>query len=104
VLPDVLVDCFTLSDQSIDGAASVARNISERYHERKIRILPVRCGSTRGRRRRSTPDGGWPAPSSTGCRRACRARTWSGMGIGRDPYRSYYNYEETLATFGDEAG
>ena len=26
-LPDILVDCFTLNDQSIDGAAAVARNV-----------------------------------------------------------------------------
>ena len=40
-LPDVLVDCFTLSDQSIDGAASVARQIAERYTGRRIPIFPV---------------------------------------------------------------
>lgn len=40
-LPDILVDCFTLSDQGIDGASSVARHIEERYPDRAIRILPV---------------------------------------------------------------
>src|SRR5450432_327523 len=40
-LPDMLVDCFTLNDQSIDGASAVAKHINERYHERHIRILPV---------------------------------------------------------------
>src|SRR5258708_11157813 len=39
--PDVLVDCFTLSDQSINGAALVAEYISTKYRDRKIRILPV---------------------------------------------------------------
>ena len=40
-MPDVLVDCFTLSSQSIEGAAAVARHIDERYPSRGIRILPV---------------------------------------------------------------
>src|ERR1700735_313847 len=40
-LPDVLVICFTLSDQSIEGAATVARQIGDRYRDRNIRILPV---------------------------------------------------------------
>ena len=40
-MPDVLVDCFTLSTQSIEGAAAVARHIDERYPGRGIRILPV---------------------------------------------------------------
>ena len=40
-LPDVLTICFTLSDQSIEGAANVARQISGRYRDRNIRVLPV---------------------------------------------------------------
>ncbi len=40
-LPDILVDCFTLNDQSIDGAAAVARNLDQRYHYRNIQVLPV---------------------------------------------------------------
>ena len=40
-LPDVLAVCFTLSNQSIEGAANVARQISNRYRDRNIRVLPV---------------------------------------------------------------
>ena len=40
-LPDVLTVCFTLSDQSIEGAANVAQQISGRYRDRNIRVLPV---------------------------------------------------------------
>src|ERR1700684_659780 len=40
-LPDILVICFTLNDQSIDGASNVAQQISGRYRDRNIRILPV---------------------------------------------------------------
>ena len=40
-LPDVLTVCFTLSDQCIEGAANVARQISNRYRDRNIRVMPV---------------------------------------------------------------
>ena len=54
-LPDILVDCFTLNDQSIDGAAAIARNLAQRYHYRNIQVLPVpdahrRSGEGQGRR------------------------------------------------------
>ena len=40
-LPDILVNCFTLNDQSIDGAAAIAKNLAQRYHYRNIQVLPV---------------------------------------------------------------
>jgi MinD-like ATPase involved in chromosome partitioning or flagellar assembly len=45
-LPDTLVDCFTLSDQGIHGAAQVAHTVQSRYsarnsRQRLIRVLPV---------------------------------------------------------------
>ena len=41
-LPDVLVDCFTLSDQSIEGAADGGARRSQAHNSRRdIRILPV---------------------------------------------------------------
>ncbi|POG46404.1 ATP/GTP-binding protein [Streptomyces sp. ZL-24] len=104
-LPDVLVDCFTLSDQSIDGAASVARQISERYTGRPIRIFPVPMRIDEGEKEKA--DAG---------RALARLKFdrlphdlsgdeltayWGAVEI---PYRPYYAYEETLATFGDEVG
>src|SRR5690348_9928037 len=40
-LPDTLVVCYTLNDQSMDGGASIARQINSRYRDRNIRVLPV---------------------------------------------------------------
>jgi hypothetical protein len=40
-LPDILVDCFTLSTQGIEGAERMARRIQERYPDHDIRVLPV---------------------------------------------------------------
>ena len=56
-LPDVLVDCYTLSDQGIDGAATVARKVAVQTATGRIGrsgSCPSRCGWTpaRGRSRR----------------------------------------------------
>jgi tetratricopeptide (TPR) repeat protein len=104
-LPDVLVDCFTLSSQSIDGAAAVAKQIDERYRERGIRILPVpmriefgenakvEAGRAYARRQFDRfPRGMSPEQAD---------RYWLSIEI---PYRPYYAFEETLATFGDAPG
>ena len=101
-LPDILVDCFTLNDQSIDGAAAIARSVDQRYHYRNIRVLPVPMrideaekdkadvGLARSRRRGSA---------------ACRGMGeyeesdyWASVAI---PYKPFYAFEETLAVFGD---
>lgn len=104
-LPDVLVDCFTLSDQSIDGAASVARQIAERYTGRPISIYPVPMRIDEGEKEKA--DAGRALARLKFDR---LPRDLSGdeltayWGAVEIPYRPYYAYEETLATFGDEAG
>ncbi|MEU5069024.1 FxSxx-COOH system tetratricopeptide repeat protein [Streptomyces virginiae] len=104
-LPDVLVDCFTLSDQSIDGAASVARQIDERFNDRGIKIYPVPMRIDEGEKEK--------ADAGRALARIKFDRFPSGLvgdeltsywGAVEIPYRPYYAYEETLATFGDEAG
>ncbi|MFI5620013.1 FxSxx-COOH system tetratricopeptide repeat protein [Streptomyces sp. NPDC051567] len=104
-LPDVLVDCFTLSDQSIDGAAAVARQIDERFHGRGIRIYPVPMRIDEGEKEK--------ADAGRALARIKFDRFPGGLlgdeltsywGAVEIPYRPYYAYEETLATFGDEAG
>lgn len=102
-LPDVLVDCFTLSDQSIDGAASVARQISERYTGRPISIFPVPMRIDEGEKEKADA---YRALARLKFDRLPRDLSgdeltayWGAVEI---PYRPYYAYEETLATFGDE--
>ena len=104
-MPDVLAVCFTLSDQSIEGASGIAKVISERYSSRGIRILPVpmrvdeaekvKADAGRGLARRSFE--GLPA----GMSETQLARYWGAVEI---PYRAYYAYEEILACFGDQTG
>ncbi|RST18641.1 tetratricopeptide repeat protein [Streptomyces sp. WAC05374] len=104
-LPDALVDCFTLSDQSMDGAAAVARQIDERYGGRGIRIFPVPMRIDEGEKEKADAGralarlkfDGFPS----GMTGEELAAYWGAVEI---PYRPYYAYEETLATFGDDAG
>ncbi|MET9802686.1 FxSxx-COOH system tetratricopeptide repeat protein [Streptomyces sp. NPDC006368] len=104
-LPDALVDCFTLSDQSMDGAAAVARQIDERYGGRGIRIFPVPMRIDEGEKEKADAGralarlkfDGFPS----GMTGEELVAYWGAVEI---PYRPYYAYEETLATFGDDAG
>ncbi|MFD4143260.1 FxSxx-COOH system tetratricopeptide repeat protein [Streptomyces sp. NPDC058572] len=104
-LPDLLVDCFTLSDQSIDGAAAVARQIDERYGGRGIRIFPVPCRIDEGEKEKADAGRALARLKFDGIPSGLTGDEltayWGAVEI---PYRPYYAYEETLATFGDEAG
>jgi tetratricopeptide (TPR) repeat protein len=99
--PDTVVDCFTLSTQSIEGAAAVAHSIDE--HDRDIRILPVpmrvedgeQSKLENGRAMARARFAGYPR----GLAKDEQLRYWGDVEI---PYKTYYAYEETLATFGDE--
>jgi cellulose biosynthesis protein BcsQ/tetratricopeptide (TPR) repeat protein len=104
-LPDLLAVCFTLSNQSIEGAANVARQISNRYRDRNIRVLPVPMriedgekekldiGRSTARRRFE----GFPQ----GLTQTDSLAYWTSVEV---PYKPFYAFEETLATFGDEPG
>ncbi|HKT06044.1 MAG TPA: hypothetical protein VJT31_41590, partial [Rugosimonospora sp.] len=104
-LPDTVVACFTLSEQGIEGTATIAQQISQRRTPRQIRVLPVpmridaaekekvEVGLSVARQR----FGGLPAALSAEEQTRYWART-------RVPYQSFYAYEEILATVGDEPG
>jgi CO dehydrogenase nickel-insertion accessory protein CooC1 len=104
-LPDVLTVCFTLSDQSIEGAASVARQISRRYRDRNIRVLPVPMRIEDGEKEKLDIGRalarmrfeGFPA----GLTQEESALYWASVEV---PYKPFYAFEETLATFGDDPG
>ncbi|GLX93112.1 FxSxx-COOH system tetratricopeptide repeat protein [Herbidospora sp. NBRC 101105] len=104
-LPDVLVDCFTMADQSIEGAAKVAHYIDERVRSRPIRVLPVPMRIDDGEKEKL--DAGrqlarnqfenLPKDMSP----EERNRYWGAVEI---PYKRFYAFEETLAAFGDTPG
>jgi MinD-like ATPase involved in chromosome partitioning or flagellar assembly/uncharacterized protein (DUF2267 family) len=101
-LPDVLVVCFTLNDQSIDGASEVVRRISGRYRDRNIRILPVPMRIESGEKEKldigralaRIKFEGFPAGLSP----EAGLRYWGAVEV---PYQPFYAFEETLATFGE---
>jgi tetratricopeptide (TPR) repeat protein len=101
-LPDVLVDCFTFSEQGIDGAAQMARQLLSR---RDIRVLPVPMRVDPAEKRKA--DIGRTvamrefAQLPDGMDEESRQAYWLGVQV---PYQAYYAYEETLATFGDVPG
>ncbi|HEX6870697.1 MAG TPA: cytochrome C, partial [Micromonosporaceae bacterium] len=97
-LPDVLVDCFTLSEQGIDGAAMVAQNVRHRAGQHPIRILPVamrvdsaeKAKADRGMEVAKQRFVGLPAlPQQE------RDAYWAAVSV---PYQAFFSYEETLAT------
>ncbi|MCK9893017.1 FxSxx-COOH system tetratricopeptide repeat protein [Frankia sp. AgB32] len=99
-LPDIVVNCFTLSTQSIEGAAAVARSI--RNATQGIRILPVPMRVEDGEHKklelgrdlsRETFDAFVQDFDGTE-----REQYWGDVEI---PYKPYYAYEEILAVFGD---
>ncbi|AEV82396.1 Nephrocystin-3 [Actinoplanes sp. SE50] len=102
-LPDTVVNCFTLNEQSIDGAAAVAESIVRLSTRRPVRILPVpmrvedaelfklETGRDHARQRfepylRLDPD--------------AATSYWGDVEI---PYKPFFAYEEILATFGERA-
>ena len=103
-LPDIVVDCFTLSAQGMAGAARIARQIHG-YRERDITILPVpmridhtqRANVLAGRRLAQSLFPGLPA----GLSERERERYWDEVQV---PYLPAYAYEEVLAAFGDQPG
>jgi MinD-like ATPase involved in chromosome partitioning or flagellar assembly/tetratricopeptide (TPR) repeat protein len=103
-LPDVLVDCFTLSDQGIIGAAQVANAMHHRNGSRQIKIFPVpmrvdpaeKDKAEQGRKVAQQRFPGLPALPMNEYQ-----EYWAATQI---PYQAFYAYEETLATFGDPPG
>jgi cellulose biosynthesis protein BcsQ len=109
-LPDVVVTCFTLSGQALDGAAAVAERVQEGYRKRQIRVLPVPMRVDEGEKQKVEAGRalarlkfeGLPKDPGGGDRTSEQLGAyWGAVEI---PYRPYYAYEETLATVGDKSG
>ncbi|MEG3631303.1 FxSxx-COOH system tetratricopeptide repeat protein [Streptomyces poriticola] len=96
-MPDVLVNCFTLSTQSIEGAARMARSILRDVHPRPLRVLPVATRVADGRDTRLAAARELVRVSF----QDLPADQWTGLEV---PHRSEYAFEETLATFADRPG
>lgn len=102
-LPDIVVNCFTLGEQSIDGSASVAESIVAQRHDEEVRLLPVpmrvedaeqvKLEAGRDYARQRFAD-------FLNLDAEAVDRYWGDVEI---PYKPFYAYEEILAAFGDRA-
>ena len=103
--PHILVTCFTLSDQGIEGAATVAQHIDTQYVARGIRILPVPTRIDEGEKEKADAGRALARNRFSSLPRGMtdveRTQYWGSVEV---PYRPFYAYEETLATFGDRPG
>ncbi|HZB32484.1 MAG TPA: hypothetical protein VE465_20165 [Streptosporangiaceae bacterium] len=99
-LPDILVNCFTMSTQAIDGAAAVAASVQRQRQGDELRMFPVPMRVEDGEHdkleasRDYTRDRFGRFLSHV----ADPERYWGEVEV---PYRSFYAYEEILATIGD---
>ncbi|MBE1486961.1 tetratricopeptide (TPR) repeat protein [Plantactinospora soyae] len=104
LLPDTVLNCFTLSTQSIDGAVAVARSIRNLRANEPVRILPVPMRVEDGEQSKleAGRDYAWLrfAPFLQHLGADDQARYWADVEI---PYKLFYAYEEILAVFGDRA-
>ncbi|MFF9865188.1 FxSxx-COOH system tetratricopeptide repeat protein [Streptomyces sp. NPDC013953] len=102
LLPDVVVDCFTLSAQSIQGAAAVAESIRAQVGLRPVRILPapMRVEYAEQKKLEAGRDLARSrfAAFLEGMSREERDRYWGDVEI---PYRPFFAYEEIPAPVGD---
>ncbi|MEO8260801.1 MAG: TIR domain-containing protein [Acidobacteriota bacterium] len=105
-LPDTLVVCFTLNEQSIEGAANTMSSAAAQRQlpsgESTLRILPVptrvddsekeRVEAARDQaRRRFDRFLGWLDEDQL-------EEYWAAIEV---PYKAFYSFEEVLAVFGD---
>ncbi|MEH1165131.1 FxSxx-COOH system tetratricopeptide repeat protein [Micromonospora sp. CPCC 205539] len=101
-LPDLVVNCFTMSTQSIRGAAAVARSIRGQRPDDPPLLLPVpmRVEDAELRKLETGRDllRAEFAPFLDHLTDSAAARYWNTIEV---PYRTFYAYEEILAAFGD---
>ncbi|MFF7979854.1 FxSxx-COOH system tetratricopeptide repeat protein [Streptomyces sp. NPDC007901] len=101
VLPDVLVDCFTMSAQSIRGGVDAAAAV-RRSAPRDIKVLPVpmRVEEAETERLEAGRDFSRSEfdPFLTWLPEEDRSRYWGEIEI---PYKAFYAYEEIPATVAD---
>ncbi len=104
-LPDVLIVCFTLNRQNIEGAASVAASVRTQRDRTGLQILPVPMRVELGEkvkldRSREYAHGRF-AGFLDNLPEDRREGYWGDVEV---VYYQYYAYEEILATFGDRPG
>ncbi|MFG2050604.1 FxSxx-COOH system tetratricopeptide repeat protein [Micromonospora sp. NPDC048935] len=103
--PDTVVNCFTISETSIEGAVDVARSIGQTRPANPVRVFPVPMRVDDGEMAKVEAGRAYARarfdPMLTSSGRADLDRYWAEVEI---PYKPFYAYEEILAVFGDRPG
>lgn len=103
-MPDALVICFTLNNQSIKGAAAVANSIYKQRKESDFEVFPVAMRIENAEQEKLNLRWEYAKrkfalfPTHMSSEEA-RSRYWTEVAV---PYVPYYAYEEVLAAFGDK--
>jgi putative AlgH/UPF0301 family transcriptional regulator len=99
-LPDILIDCFVLSTQAIEGAAAVAASVTAQRSGENVRIFPVPMRVEDGEldKLEASRDFARAAFTAFVTHLPDPIGYWGDVEV---PYRSFYAYEEILATLGD---
>jgi WD40 repeat protein/cellulose biosynthesis protein BcsQ len=101
-LPDTLVVCFTMNNQSVEGASAIAKSVLAQRHDPGFRIFPVPTRIEDGEKHkldlaRDLARGKF-AEFIDHIPKERRAAYWGDV---EQPYKIFYAYEEILAVFGD---
>ncbi|GAA4258984.1 hypothetical protein GCM10022255_081810 [Dactylosporangium darangshiense] len=101
-LPDVVINCFTLSTQSVDGAVAVTKSILDQRERRPVRILPVPMRVEDAEQIKLEAGRDYArqefAPYLGGLTGERASRYWGDVEV---PYKPYFAYEEILASFAE---
>jgi predicted acylesterase/phospholipase RssA len=99
-MPDILVSCFTLNNQGIQGAARVTKSVFERRKGSGLKVFPVPMrldiaeGDKLRKRRQLAKDTFFPFPNHLVG--GDHDQYWDDVAVA---YIPYYAYEEVLAMF-----
>ncbi|WP_326550001.1 FxSxx-COOH system tetratricopeptide repeat protein [Micromonospora sp. NBC_01813] len=102
-LPDTVVNCFTLNDQSIDGAVAVAESIRRLRGTDPIRILPVPMRVEAAEQFKLEAGRDYARYRFAGYLPMEPDAVDAYWGDTEIPYKPFFAYEEILAVFGERS-
>lgn len=102
-LPDTVINCFTLNDQSINGAAAVAESILMQRGDEPIRMLPVPMRIEDAELLKLEAGRDLARYRFEGLLRMPPERADAYWGEVEIPYKPFFAYEEILAVFGERS-
>jgi cellulose biosynthesis protein BcsQ len=101
-MPDALAVCFTLNNQSVEGAADVARSVRrQRGGDLRILTVPMRIDNSEKAKLDLRRQAALETFAGVVDSPAKLERQWAEVEV---VYQAFYAYEEILATFGDAPG